>query len=93
LDLSALRSSGIALEPRRARAPAPAGQIFERLRFDQETHNVIRSFQLDTLAAPKPVVPQADVRYVFSSLRTLRFLLIARAGRVTRQGEAGTCSA
>jgi hypothetical protein len=54
---------------------------------------VIRSFQLDTLAAPKPVVPQADVRYVFSSLRTLRFLLIARAGRVTRQGEAGTCSA
>jgi hypothetical protein len=43
-------------------------------------HNLIRSFQLDTLAEPKPRSRKRTYAYVFRSLRTLRFLLIARAG-------------
>ncbi len=49
-------------------------------------HNLIRSFQLDTVAAPKPRSRKRTYAYVFRSLRTLRFLLIARAGRLTRLG-------
>ena len=49
-------------------------------------HNLIRSFQLDTLAEPKPRSRKRTYAYVFRSLRTLRFLLIARAGRLTRLG-------
>jgi hypothetical protein len=41
---------------------------------------------LDTLAPPKPRSRKRTYAYVFRSLRTLRFLLIARAGRVTRLG-------
>jgi hypothetical protein len=49
-------------------------------------HNLIRSFQLDTLAEPKPRSRKRTYGYVFRSMRTLRFLLVARAGRLTRIG-------
>ena len=54
-------------------------------------HNLIRSFQLETLAEPKPRSRKGPYAYLFRSMRTLRFLLIARAGRLS-QLEAGTCS-
>jgi hypothetical protein len=46
-------------------------------------HNVIRGFQLDTLPAPKR---KRTYSYLLRSMRTLRFLVIARAGRVARIG-------
>jgi len=49
-------------------------------------HNLARSFQLDTLATPKPRSRQRTYAYLIRSLRTLRFLLIARAGQLTRLG-------
>jgi len=49
-------------------------------------HNVIRSFQLDTLPAPKPRSRKRTYSYLLRSMRTLRFLVIARAGRVARIG-------
>jgi hypothetical protein len=47
-------------------------------------HNLIRTFQLDTLATPKPRSRKRTYEFFFRSMRTLRFLLIARAGRLTR---------
>ncbi len=47
-------------------------------------HNLIRSFQLDTLAKPKPGSRKRTYTYLIRSMRTLRFLLIARAGRLAR---------
>src|SRR2546428_10486976 len=41
-------------------------------------HNIARSFQLDTLATPKPRSRKRTYAYVLRSMRTLRFLLIAR---------------
>jgi hypothetical protein len=49
-------------------------------------HNLIRSFQLDTLAEPKARSRKRTYAYLFRSMRTLRFLLITRAGRLTRLG-------
>ena len=49
-------------------------------------YNVVRNFQLDTLAEPKPRSRKRTYAYRLRSLRTLRFLLIARAGRLTRIG-------
>jgi hypothetical protein len=49
-------------------------------------HNLIRSFQLDTLAEPKARTRKRTYAYRFRSMRTLRFLLIARAGRLARIG-------
>jgi Transposase DDE domain group 1 len=49
-------------------------------------HNLIRSFQLDTVATPKPRSRKRTYAYLIRSMRTLRFLLIARAGRLTRIG-------
>jgi DDE family transposase len=49
-------------------------------------HNLSRSFQLDTLATPKPRSRKRTYRYLIRSMRTLRFLLIVRAGRLTRIG-------
>jgi hypothetical protein len=49
-------------------------------------HNLIRSFQLDTLAAPKPRSRKRTYAYLIRSMRTLRFLLITRAGRLARIG-------
>jgi hypothetical protein len=47
-------------------------------------HNLVRSFQLDTGAAPKPRSRKRTYAFRFRSLRTLRFLIFARAGRLTR---------
>jgi len=49
-------------------------------------YNVARSFQLDTIAEPRPRSRKRTYAYVVRSMRTLRFLLITRAGRVTRIG-------
>jgi len=49
-------------------------------------HNLIRSFQLDTLATPKRRSRKRTYMYLIRSMRTLRFLLIARAGRLARIG-------
>ena len=49
-------------------------------------HNLARSFQLDTLATAKPRSRKRTYAYLIRSMRTLRFLLIARAGRLTRIG-------
>jgi hypothetical protein len=47
---------------------------------------VARSFQLDTLAESKPRSRKRTYAYLLRSMRTLRFLLITRAGRLTRIG-------
>jgi hypothetical protein len=44
----------------------------------------MRSFQLDTLAEPKPRSRKRTYAFLFRSMRTLRFLILDRAGRVTR---------
>jgi hypothetical protein len=49
-------------------------------------YNVARSFQLDTIAQPRRRSRKRTYAYVVRSMRTLRFLLITRAGRVTRIG-------
>jgi hypothetical protein len=49
-------------------------------------HNLIRSFQLDTLATPQPRSRKRTYAYLIRSMRTLRFLLVTRAGRLTRIG-------
>jgi Transposase DDE domain group 1 len=49
-------------------------------------HNLMRSFQLQTVAAPKPRSRKRTYAYALRSMRTLRFLLIARAGRLARIG-------
>ena len=47
-------------------------------------HNVVRTFQLETGALAKPRSRKRTYAYVLRSIRTLRFLFIARAGRLTR---------
>lgn len=47
-------------------------------------HTVMCGFQLLTLASPRPRSPRCTYSYVLRSMRTLRFLLIARAGRLCR---------
>ena len=49
-------------------------------------YNLARSFQLDTLATPKPRTRKRTYAYLIRSMRTLRFLLIVRAGRLARIG-------
>src|SRR5947209_19623508 len=49
-------------------------------------HNVALSFQLDTLATPRRRSRKRTYAYVVRSMRTLRFLLVTRAGRLTRIG-------
>jgi hypothetical protein len=49
-------------------------------------HNLLRSFQLQTLATPKPRSRKRTYAYTLQSMRTLRFLLITRAGRLARIG-------
>ena len=49
-------------------------------------YNLARNFQLDMLAEPKPRSRKRTYVYLLRSMRTLRFLLIARAGRLTRIG-------
>lgn len=47
-------------------------------------HNLIRGFDLKTLACPKPRSRKRTYAYLLRSMRTLRFLLVNRAGRLTR---------
>jgi len=47
-------------------------------------HNLFRNFQLDTGAEPKPRSRKRTYAYLLQSLRTFRFLVIARAGRLSR---------
>lgn len=47
-------------------------------------YNVSRGFQLATLATPKARTAKRTFRLLLRSRRTLRFLLVARAGRLTR---------
>jgi Transposase DDE domain group 1 len=47
-------------------------------------HNLFRSFQLDTGAAPRRRSRKRTYAYFLQSIRTFRFLVIARAGRLTR---------
>jgi hypothetical protein len=54
--------------------------------FSVLAYNVARSFQLDTIAPPRRRSRKRTYAYVIRSMRTVRFLLIARAGRVTRIG-------
>ena len=49
-------------------------------------YNLARGFQLDTLATPKPRSRKRTYAYLIRSMRTLRFLLIVRAGRLARIG-------
>ena len=56
-------------------------------------HNLIRSFQLDPIAAPKPRSRKRTYTYLIRSMRTLRFLLITRAGRLARIGGRQSCPA
>jgi len=49
-------------------------------------YNLARNFQLDTLAEPKRRSRKRTYAYLLRSMRTLRFLVIARAGRLTRIG-------
>lgn len=49
-------------------------------------YNIARSFQLDTIATPRRRSRKRTYAYVLRSMRTLRFLLITRAGRLTRIG-------
>ncbi len=49
-------------------------------------YNVVRGFQLDTLATPRPRTRKRTFAYVLQSMRTLRFLVVARAGRLARIG-------
>ena len=49
-------------------------------------YNVARSFQLDTIATPRRRSRKRTYAYVLRSMRTLRFLVITRAGRLTRIG-------
>jgi hypothetical protein len=49
-------------------------------------HNLARSFQLDTLAPRKPRSRKRTYAYLIRSMRTLRFLLVVRAGRLARIG-------
>jgi hypothetical protein len=47
-------------------------------------HNLVRGFQLDTLAKPKPRSRKRTYSYLLQNVRTLRFLLIVQAGRIVR---------
>jgi hypothetical protein len=49
-------------------------------------YNLPRNFQPDTLPAPKPRSRKRTYAYLLRSMRPLRFLLIAPAGRLTRIG-------
>src|SRR2546428_855009 len=49
-------------------------------------YNVARSFQLDTGAAPRRRSRKRPYSYVLRSMRTLRFVLVVREGRLARIG-------
>ncbi len=47
-------------------------------------HNLLKGFQLDTLALAKPRSPKRTASYLLQNMRTLRFELITRAARLCR---------
>ena len=47
-------------------------------------HNLLKGFQLDTLAQTKPRSPKRTAAYLLQHMRTLRFELITRAARLCR---------
>src|ERR1051325_4298334 len=47
-------------------------------------HNLLKSFQLDTVAQSKRRSAKRTASYLLQSMRTLRFELVARAGRLCR---------
>ena len=47
-------------------------------------HNLLKGFQLDTLAPAKPRSPKRTASYLLQNMRTLRFELISRAARLCR---------
>src|SRR5262245_22501146 len=49
-------------------------------------HNLIRSFQLYTVAEPTRLARKRTYAFLFLGMRPLRFLVIARAGRIARIG-------
>jgi hypothetical protein len=55
-------------------------------------HNVDGNFQVDTPAAAKPRSRKRTYAYLLRSMLTLRFLLIARTGRLTCINAATLCS-
>jgi hypothetical protein len=57
---------------------APVGSV--------EAGRPSRERQLDTIATPRSRSRNRTYAYVLRSMRTLRFLLIGRAGRLTRIG-------
>lgn len=48
------------------------------------THNLFRGFQLDTIAPNKTRTRKRTFSYLLHSARTLRFLIISKAGRLAR---------
>jgi hypothetical protein len=52
--------------------------------FSVLAHNLFRNFQLDTGAEQKRRSRKRTYAYLLQSIRTFRFLIIARAGRLTR---------
>src|SRR2546427_7685600 len=49
-------------------------------------HNVIRRFHLDPQPTPTPRLRKRTYSYLHRNMRTPRFLVITRAGRVARIG-------
>lgn len=47
-------------------------------------HNLMKAFQLDTVATPKPKSRKRTASFLLQNVRSIRFLLIARAGRLCR---------
>lgn len=47
-------------------------------------HNILKGFQLDTIAETKPRTAKRTASYILQSMRTLRFEVIARAARLCR---------
>ena len=48
--------------------------------------DIIRSFQVDTLPPPEPRSRKRSYAHLIRRMRTVHFLLIARAGRLARIG-------
>src|SRR5437667_12430364 len=76
---------GAGKDHRRAQGEFPALQC-QWQQLSVVAHNLLR-IPLDTLAEPKPRSRKRRYTYLIRSMRTLRFLLITRAGRLTRIGD------
>jgi hypothetical protein len=70
-------------EDGRCRSTDNTREVVEHEQTSLPNHNLIRSFQPETLAEPKPRSRKRTYACIFRSMRTLRFLLIARVGRLS----------